>query len=139
MNARNSFVPRLERLEDRCQPSGIGISQPGALAVQLGSTLSVLVSNATLTTTVIVEDGQGDMAVSVNSSPFHVFTGINTINVSAQGRNNAVVLWALAPLQTPEQLNLRLIGVTSALLQHLPPGGVPLTVRTNPTVPIIPI
>lgn len=127
------FIPRLEPLEDRQVPA-LGV---GGIAAQVGSTLTVAVTSPNISTTVIVTDGLGNVAVDWNGGDFQFFFGINNIQVNAQALGNVIALYALAPLQAPEQLSLNVMGLTSVLLAHLPAGGASLTAFSNTAVPFI--
>jgi hypothetical protein len=127
----HSFRPCLEPLEDRTVP----VVVDGGLAAQVGSTLVVAVTSPGISTTLVVEDGQGDVAVAWNGGDFQLFGGISAIQVNAQGVGNIVAVLALMPLQTPEQLTLNLTGLFNGLFFHLPTGSATLTTQSNVPVP----
>lgn len=129
MLSQRTFVPQLERLEDRCVPAAIG----GGFATQIGSMLNVTATNPA-NAVFVFEDGRGDVAAAWNGGPFQVFTGVNNIQVSAGGFANAVFFLNLAPLAAPEQLSVNLSGFADILFQHVAPGGAPLTVQETPPV-----
>jgi hypothetical protein len=130
---RYRFRPCLEPLEDRMAPA----SAVSGAASQVGSMLSVGVISSSTPVTLIVEDGQGDVAVAWNGFNFNIFSGIKSIQVNSQGVGNIVFLYALAPLQTPQELSLNLSGSSNLLLYHLPVGGASLTALANVPVPFL--
>jgi hypothetical protein len=127
------FLPRLEALEDRTAPAVVG----GGIAAQVGSTLGMAVTSPGVSTTLVVEDGQGNVAVAWNGGNYQLFSGISAIQVNAQGVGNIVAVLAVAPLQTPEMLTLNLTGLFNGLFFHLPTGGANLSFQANVPVPLI--
>lgn len=129
---RYCFLPRLEPLEDRMALASASVG----VAAQVGSTLVVGVISPGISTTLIVENGQGDVAVALNSLNFNLFSGVSSIQVNAQGmEGNIIDLVVLAPLQTPELLSLNLTGMANVLFYHLPSGGASLTAQADVPVP----
>jgi redox-regulated HSP33 family molecular chaperone len=131
---RYHFRPCLEPLEDRTAPAAVLMGT----AVQAGSLLAVNVASPGISTTVIVEDGQGNVAVEWNGGNYQTFSGINNIQVYAQGFGNIIAVYSSASLQTPETLNLNLAGMFNALFYHLPSGGAKMTAQANVPMPFIP-
>jgi hypothetical protein len=78
---RYHFRPCLEPLEDRTAAAPFSV---GAVAQQ-GSLLAVGVASSVISTTMILQDGQGDVAVSLNGGDFQIFNGVSNIQVFAQG------------------------------------------------------
>lgn len=130
---RYYFLPRLEALEDRTAPAVVD----GGIAAQVGSTLGMAVTSPSISTTLVVEDGQGNVAVALNGGNYQFFSGVSAIQVNAQGVGNIVAVLAVAPLQAPEQLTLNLTGLFNGLFFHLPTGGARLTFQSNVPVPFI--
>jgi hypothetical protein len=132
---RSFFLPRLEALEDRIVPDSVLVGN----AAQIGSQLVVGVFSTGISTTLIVQDGLGDVAVAWNGFNFNFFSGVDSIQLNSQGQGNLIDLYSLQPLQIQEQLNLSLTGAATLLLVHLPAGGVPLVAQANVPVPFITI
>jgi hypothetical protein len=128
---RCHFIPRLEALEDRLAPAAVGA------AGQAGSMLVVGVANSGISTTLIVEDGRGDAAVSLNGGDFQIFSGVSNIQVTAQGLGNIVALFALEPLASSQLLTMNMAGLFNGLFFHMPAGGATLTAAANVSVPFI--
>ena len=131
---RYHFRPCLEPLEDRTAPASVSMGT----AVQAGSLLAVNVASPGISTTVIVQDGQGNVAVEWNGGSYQFFSGINNIQVYAQGFGNIVAVYSPAALQTPESLNLNLSGLFNGLFYHLPSGGAKMNTQASGPVPFIP-
>jgi hypothetical protein len=107
-------------------------------AAQQGSLLAVGVASSGISTTLILQDGQGDVAVAWNGGDFQVFNGISNIQVFAQGLGNVIAVFSSASLQMPEQLTMNLTGFINGLFFHIPSGGERMTVSANVPVPFIP-
>ncbi|HZV06886.1 MAG TPA: hypothetical protein VE999_17515 [Gemmataceae bacterium] len=131
---RYHFRPCLEPLEDRTAPASVSMGT----AVQAGSVLAVNVASPGISTTLIVENGQGDVAVEWNGESFQFFSGISNIQVVAQGFGNIVAVYSPAALATPETLNMTLTGLFNGLFYHLPNGGAKMTTQANVQMPFIP-
>jgi hypothetical protein len=131
---RYHFRPCLEPLEDRTAPALVSMGT----AVQAGSLLAVNVASPGISTTLIVEDGQGDVAVALNGGNYQLFGGINNIQVYAQGFGNIIAVYSPTSLQASESLNLNLAGMFNGLFFHLPTGGAKMTAQANVPVPSIP-
>jgi hypothetical protein len=129
-----SFPPVLEPLEDRTAPAPLSV---GA-AAQQGSLLAVGVASSVISTTMILQDGQGDVAVSLNGGDFQIFNGVSNIQVFAQGLGNVIAVFSSASLQIPEQLTMNLTGFFNGLFFHVPSGGANLNFNANVQVPFIP-
>jgi hypothetical protein len=107
-------------------------------AAQAGSMLAVNVASPGISTTVIVQDGQGDVAVEWNGGGYQFFSGINNIQVYAQGFGNIIAVYSPAALQAPETLNLNVAGLFNGLFYHLPSGGAKMNTQANLPVAFIP-
>jgi hypothetical protein len=107
-------------------------------AVQAGALLAVNVASPGISTTVIVQDGQGDVAVEWNGGGYQFFSGINNIQVYAQGFGNIIAVYSPAALQAPETLNLNVAGLFNGLFYHLPNGGAKMNTQANVPVAFIP-
>lgn len=165
LRSRNRVIPRLELLEDRCLPA----PAMGGVAVQVGSTLDISVGPADVGpvvtafgSTMILEDGMGNVAAAWDGMPFQFFRGVNTVNFDAGAPVNLVSFFNLGALQqTAFQLNLNMQGVANAFFEHLPAAtqlqnalvsaslntlsqqlqpllGTPLPVTSTPPVPTFP-
>jgi hypothetical protein len=111
----------------------------GGVAVQVGSLLEVrvappLIPGFGLSTTLIVEDGRGDVAVEWDGLPFHFFSGIQNISLGAIAPGNAALLVSLGPLPSPQQVAVKMTGVFNAFVGLVPPIGGQLNVQANPAV-----
>jgi hypothetical protein len=118
------------------------LPRTGGVAIQVGSILEIGVAPAGsalprtpfLGITKIVEDGRGDVSVSWDGGPVHQFSGVSTITVVGDAPVNDVFLEATAPLQSPEQIGLKMTGVANAFVALLPSDSAPLTVQATPGV-----
>jgi hypothetical protein len=114
------------------------LPRTGGVAMQVGSVLelgvaSPLFPGVGVSSTLILQDGRGDVAVSWDSQPFHFFSGINNISLLANAPGNIAMLVSL-PLTAPQQVAVQMTGVVNAFLGLVPPGGAPLNVQANPGV-----
>jgi hypothetical protein len=140
---RNSVIPHLEPVEDRIAPvlfvpiDGSGLFFPeapltpprtGGAAIQVGSSLAVRTAPMALEgplslfgSTLIMQDGAGNVAVSWDGQPVHFFSGVNTIDLYASAPINLYALTAQGLLQQAEQINLIFDdGGVGAFFEHLP-------------------
>jgi hypothetical protein len=131
---RYRFRPCLEPLEDRTATASVSMGT----AVQAGSFLAVNVASPGISTTVILQDGQGDVAVEWNGGSYQFFSGISNIQVYAQGFGNIIAVYSSASLPAPETLNLNVTGLFNGLFYHMPSSGAKMTAQANVPVAFIP-
>lgn len=149
--SHHRVVPRLEALEDRLLLSelpflsGIAFLPPiylprtGGAAVQVGSTLEIGVASPFipgfgLSSTMIVDEGGGNVAAEWNGGPVHVFSGIDTVTLNGVAPGNVALFLSLAPRTSGQQVAVQMTGVLNAFVGLATPLGAPLQVQTNPGV-----
>ncbi len=148
--SRSRVVPRLEALEDRALLSDfafpplsdfpfLALPRTGGAAVQVGSTLEVAVASPLipgfgLASTMIVQDGAGNVAVEWNGTPPHFFSGIDTITLNGGAPGNVALFLSLAPRTSPQQVAVQMTGIFNALVGLVTPFGSPVQLQTNPGV-----
>lgn len=145
--SHNRVAPRLEALEDRLLLSElpffsefpfIALPRTGGAAVQVGSTLEVGVTSPFipgfgLSSTLIVADGRGDVAVEWNGGPAHFFSGIDTITLNGGAPGNLALFVSLAPRTAPQQVAVQMTGMFNAFVGLVTPLGASFQLHTAPT------
>ncbi len=143
-------VPRLEALEDRALLSDfalpplsgfpfLALPRTGGAAVQVGSTLEIAVASPIipgfgLGSTLILDEGAGNVAVEWNGTPPHFFSGVDTITLNGGAPGNVALFLSLAPRTSPQQVAVQMTGIFNALVGLVAPFGSPVQIQTNPGV-----
>lgn len=146
----------LEILEGRAVPSLLTLSplpsqiigsdsylhqlpRTGGAAVQVGSLLELgvappLIPGFGVSSTLILQDGRGNVAVEWDGQPFQFFSGIDTITLNADAPGNLAFLVSLGPLSSPQQVGVQMSGILNIFVGLVPPSGSSLQVQATPGV-----
>jgi hypothetical protein len=145
--SHNRVVPRLEALEDRLLLSELPFlsefpfltaMRTSGAAVQVGSTLEIAVASPVipgfgLSSTLIVEDGRGNVAVEWNGLPPHFYSGIDTVTLNGVAPGNLALFVSLAPRTSPQQVAVQMTGMFNAFVGLVTPLGASFQLHTAPT------
>jgi hypothetical protein len=103
------FTPAVSGLEGRLLPNGTGHTAlpdargttRGGVAIQTGTLLGVTVDRFAPNTVHVAYDGAGDVQVKWNAGRYHSFSGVETVDIHAQGVRRDTMTFTLAGQASP--------------------------------------